>query len=74
MFQRNRAAYVKTSATLFRSGLFMVVAGSFFLLLGLYGFFLGGRPEAALVGVIMGIIFSGWGVSYFFSARRMKEK
>ena len=74
LFQRNRSVYVKTSTSLFRSGLFMVAAGLLFLLLGLYGFFLGGRPEASLLGVIMGAIFSGWGISYFFSARRMKEK
>jgi hypothetical protein len=52
----------------------MVAAGLLFLLLGLYGLVRGGRPEASLLGVIMGTIFSGWGVSHFFSARRMKEK
>ena len=74
LLERGRTAYQKTSATYFRSGIFVTLLGAVFLLLGLVGFTSGEYSEWTYVLMFIAIIFVGWGISHFVSARRMRQK
>lgn len=74
LVERGRTAYQKTSATYFRSGLFTLLLGVPFLILGSVGVSSGTGGEWGYFLLVMGILFIGWGVSHFVSARRMSQK
>lgn len=71
---RAHTAYQKTSATYFRSGIFTTLLGTIFALLGVAGVSSRERSEWSFFMLFMGIIFIGWGVSHFVSARKMRQK
>ena len=72
--ERGRTAYQKTSATYFRSGIFIVMLGSIFVLLGLAGITSSEHSVWNYFLLFMGLTFAGWGISHFVSARRFKQK
>jgi hypothetical protein len=74
LVERGRTAYQKTSATYFRSGIFITLLGAIFGLLGVVGVTNSERSEWSFFLLFMGIIFAAWGVSHFVSARRMSQK
>lgn len=74
LVERGRTAYQKTSAAYFRSGLFTFLLGSVFLLLGVFGVASGTEGEWGYFFLIMGLLFAGWGISQFVSAKRMSQK
>jgi len=71
---RARTVYSKSSATYFRTGLFTTLMGTVFLLIGLSGVLRDSRSPWNYFLLIMGLIFAGWGISYFVSAKRFREK
>jgi hypothetical protein len=74
LVERGRTAYQKTSATYFRSGIFVTLVGAIFAILGVVTFANSERSEGSYFLLFMGIIFIGWGVSHFVSARKMSQK
>jgi hypothetical protein len=74
LVERGRTAYQKTSATYFRSGLFTLLLGSVFLVLGVFGLVSGTGGEWDYFLLLVGLLFAGWGVSQFVSARTMRQK
>jgi hypothetical protein len=74
LVERGRTAYQKTSATYFRSGIFITLLGVIFALIGIVGVTSSERSEWSFFLLFMGIIFAAWGVSHFVSARRMSQK
>jgi len=74
LVERGRTAYQKTSATYFRSGLFTALLGSLFLVLGVIGVASGTGGEWGYFLLVAGLLFAGWGVSQFISARSMRQK
>lgn len=74
LVERGRTVYKKTSATYFRSGLFTLLAGVPFLVLGAVGVSSGTGGEWGYFLLVMGMVFGGWGISHFVSARRMRQK
>jgi membrane-bound ClpP family serine protease len=74
LVERGRTAYQKTSATYFRSGLFILLLGSVFLVLGVFGVSSGTGGEWGYFLLVVGLLFAGMGVSHFISARRMSQK
>jgi hypothetical protein len=74
LVQRGRTVYQKNSSTLFWAGLFTSLMGSGFLLLGVVSIATGQPLAVSVIPTIMGTLFLAWGISYFVSARRMKQK
>jgi hypothetical protein len=74
LVERGRTAYQKTSATYFRTGLFTFLLGCVFFLLGAFGATRGAGGEWGYFFLVTGALFLGWGISYFVSARRAKQK
>ena len=74
LIERGRTAYQKTSANYLRSGIFVTLLGMMFLLLGVCGVISPQPSEWSYFLLFMGIIFAGWGVSQFVSAKRMSQK
>jgi len=74
LVERGRTAYQKTSAAYFRSGIFVTLLGAIFALLGLAGVTSSEPSKSSYFLLFMGVIFAGWGVSHFFSARKMRQK
>src|SRR5580658_9442633 len=66
LVQRGRTAYQKTSSTYLRSGIFVLLLGLVFFLIGIATSF-GPKPDYFLL--ITGGLFIAWGISYFFSAK-----
>jgi hypothetical protein len=48
--------------------------GAIFALLGIVGVTSSERSEWSYFLLFMGLIFTGWGVSHFVSARKMSQK
>ena len=71
LVERGRTAYQKSSNTLFRTGLFTLLLGAVFLLIGLL---MSDASGAKYFIIVMGLLFVGWGISYFVSARRLRQK
>ena len=71
LVQRGRTAYQKTSGTYLRSGIFILLLGLVFLLIGIASS-INSQPNYFLL--ITGALFICWGISYFFSARRFGQK
>jgi len=71
LLERGRTAYQKSSRNTFRSGLFTLLLGLAFLLIGLASPMASG-PNYFLL--IMGLLFTGWGISFFVFARNLKQK
>ena len=74
LVERGRTVYQKTSGIYFWSGLFILLLGSLFLVLGVFGAASGTGVEWGYFLLVVGLLFVGWGVSYFISARRMSQK
>ena len=74
LVQRGRTVYQKNSSTLFWAGLFTSLLGSAFLLLGVGSVATSQPLELSFFMLIVGTLFLGWGMTYFVSARRMKQK
>jgi hypothetical protein len=74
LVERGRTAYQKSSATYFRSGLFTFLLGLMFLVLGGIVVAIGTDDEFGYFVLVCGLLFAGWGVSFFVSARRMNQK
>jgi hypothetical protein len=74
LVERGRTAYQKTSATYFRSGIFTCLMGAVFALLGAAGLMSGIGSEMGYFFLVMGLLFIGWGVSHFVSAKKMRQK
>ena len=74
LVERGRTAYQKTSATFFRSGIFVTMLGTIFGLVGWMGIRGGSRAPWSYFLLLMGLIFAGWGISHFVSARKMSQK
>ncbi|MEI8196488.1 MAG: hypothetical protein WCI73_11315 [Phycisphaerae bacterium] len=74
MVARGRTAYQKASATYLRTGIFVTLMGMIFLILGVIGMV--GTKWAAwsFFMPFLGIVFTGWGITYFVSAKRMSQK
>ena len=68
---RGRTAYQKTSGTYLRSGVFILLLGAVFLLIGISSI-VNSQPNYFLL--VTGVLFIGWGISYFFSAKRFNQK
>lgn len=71
LVQRGRTAYQKSSSTLFRSGIFILLLGTVFLLIGVASR-LGSQPNYFFLAT--GALFVAWGISHLFSARRLRQK
>jgi hypothetical protein len=74
LVERGRTAYQKTSATYFRSGIFTLLLGVMFLLIGLAGVSKGTEGAWGYFPLVMGFVFAGWAVSHFVSAKRLGQK
>lgn len=74
LVERARTVYGKSSATYFRTGLFTLLIGAVFILLGLSSFLSDHSSPSSYFLLVMGLIFAGWGISYFVSAKRMNQK
>ncbi len=72
MIERGRSAYQKTSGAYTRSGLFILVLGIAFSIIGILGFRGDGEPVMFLV--VMGGLFLIYGVSQLFTALRFRAK
>ncbi len=71
LLQRGRTAYQKTSNTYLRSGIFILLLGAVFLLIGIVSS-VNSQPNYFLI--ITGALFVCWGISCLFSARRIGQK
>ena len=74
LIERGRTAYQKTSATYFRSGIFVSLLGMIFVLLGAVGVSSSEHSEWSYFLLFIGIVFTGWGISHFVSAKRMSQR
>lgn len=74
LVERGRTAYQKTSATMFRTALFALLLGLLFLVVGVRGALSQPGGEWEYLWLLVGILFSGWGVSHLLSARKMSQK
>jgi hypothetical protein len=74
LVQRGRTAYLKTSATYFRTGLFTLLLGVLFAIPGVVAVSSGRRGVWGYFFLASGILFMGMGFSYFVSGKRMKQK
>jgi hypothetical protein len=74
LVERGRTAYQKTSATYFRSGIFVTMLGAIFALLGIAAVMSGEQSVWSYFFLVVGVVFAGWGVSHFVSARKMRQK
>ena len=72
--ERGRTAYQKSSANYFRSGWFTLLLGVSFLILGAIGISGDASREAVYFCLVMGVLFVGWGVSHFVSAKGIGRK
>ena len=68
------AAYQKTSSTYFWSGLFTLLLGIPFAILGIIALSDGPGGEWGYFFLAMGVLFAGWGVSQFISSKKMNQK
>jgi len=71
LLQRGRTAYQKASGTFIRSGIFILLLGAVFLIIGVVSS-IASQPNYFLI--LMGLLFVSWGISQFFTARRYKQK
>ena len=74
LLERGRTAYQKTSAVYFRSGLFTSLLGAVFVFIGAVGVSRTKGGEWGYLPLLIGLLFVGWGVSHFVSARSMGKK
>ena len=74
LIERGRTAYQKTSASYFRSGIFVSLLGAIFILVGALGGPNSEHSEWNYFSLFVGIIFAGWGISHFVSAKRLSQK
>ena len=74
LVERARKVYGKTSSTYFWTGLFTLMLGAIFILLGGASLFSDGSSRWGFLFLLMGLIFAGWGISYFVSSKRMSQK
>ena len=74
LVERGRTAYQKTSAIYFRSGIFVTILGTIFALLGVAGLTNREHSEFGFFLLFIGVVFAGWGVSHFVSAKKMSQK
>jgi hypothetical protein len=72
--ERGSTAYQKTSASYLRSGIFIMLLGGLFLLLGVVG--LAGREQSGwnYFMLVIGVLFAGMGVSNLISAKRLRQR
>jgi len=70
LVQRGRTVYQKTSRTYLRTGIFTLLLGAVFFLIGISSM-LNSRPNFFLM--VVGGLFVGWGISYFISAKRFGQ-
>ncbi len=57
-----------------RAAIFVTLMGTLFTVLGVADVVGGVASEWSYAQVLMGILFGGWGVSLFASAKRMTQK
>lgn len=57
-----------------RTALFTLLLGLLFLVVGVRGVSSGPGGEWGYFWLLVGTLFSGWGVSHLLSARRMSQK
>jgi hypothetical protein len=74
LVERGRTAYQKTGAMHFRSGLFTLLLGIPFVILGIVVLSTTGDGTWGIWFLLMGILFAAWGVSQFISAKRISQK
>lgn len=74
LVERSRTAYQKNGAMTARAAIFVTLMGTLFTVLGVADVVGGVASEWSYAQVLMGILFGGWGVSLFASAKRMTQK
>jgi hypothetical protein len=74
IIERNRTAFQKTASIYFRNGIFVVLMGLAFCTLGLPLISRGNSSPVNFVFFGLGVLFIGWGISSFVSARRFRQK
>jgi uncharacterized membrane protein YiaA len=74
LVERSRKVYGNASATYFWTGLFTLLIGAVFILIGLASVFSASLSGLGYFLLVMGLLMSGWGISYFVSANRMSQK
>lgn len=74
LFERGRTVYQKTSAAYFRSGIFISLLGVLFLFLGIFSMAGENHTGWSYFLLFVGIVFAGWGLSFFVSAYKMNQK
>jgi hypothetical protein len=74
VLERGRTVYQKTASIYFRNGVFVVLMGLAFCILGTPVFSRGTLSSSNAVFFGLGLLFIGWGISSFVSARRFRKK
>jgi hypothetical protein len=74
ILQRGRTAYQKSSATFFRTALLTSAMGITFVALGSRALSWSRDHTAAYAIIFLGVLFVVWGISYYVSSRRLREK
>lgn len=74
LFDRGRTAYQKGSAVQFQSGVFILLLGMPFLILGAVS--VSGEAEGGFgyFSLLLGLVFVCWGIAQFSSARKINQK
>ena len=74
IIERGRTTYQKTASVYFRNGIFVVLMGVAFCILGLSGNSHGHFSTADAVFFALGVLFIAMGISSFVAARRFRQK
>lgn len=74
LVERGRTAYQKSSTIQLRNGIFIILLGATFLVVGILPFWRGEPSEWNYFMIVAGVLFSGMGVSSLISAKRFREK
>jgi hypothetical protein len=74
LVERGRTAYQKTSATYFRSGLFVFLLGAVFFLLGVFGVAISTGSEWNYFLLFMELPFASWRISHFVISEKDESK
>jgi len=74
LVERGRTAYQKSSAIQFRNGIFIVLLGMTFLIIGIIPILKGQASDWTYVQFFIGVLFAGMGISSLISAKRFREK
>jgi hypothetical protein len=74
LIERGLAVYPKTAATYARSGVFILVMGACFSLLGVVPILGGNKSLPNYIFATMGVLFICWGILQFRAAKKWRNK